>query len=605
MKTKGTNWKQRGYGYYILGAACIFVYYLPYLILGQDAAFRISDFLDDELVQYLLSGRYLFAANDAIVQEWLSGVPLPSIQPPSYLLIFFFKYLSFYHAVVLSSVFGTVCAYLGMYLLCSHLLEGKERYLSFMAAFLFCILPYYPSYGLSSVGIPLVVWACLKLCEGKRKWPYYAVLIFYALSSSLIWAGYFVVGFIFLAAVCLLCRKKKAIAGRLAIAGVSMTAVYCFVFRSSLASVLFGTMESHRSDPARVYAVQDFFESFWMLFKYGQYHVPSLHTYLMAFSLVVIVIGAVFYRKMNRTMQKRILLSGAIWVFALLIALFHGFYVSDAGYAFRSHLGGLESFQIDRIYWLYPTLWYTELALCASVFLEIGVGVLKWFLKKVTAKESGCAEQMGKVCGVAFCAVVTLFFTYYIVNHQNSVEYHSNVRRALVECGLRDGAGEDYMMSYHEFYDHELFAQVRDSIGKEQSSYRVGCLGFVPAIATINGFYTVDGYSTNYPLEYKYEFREVIARELEKSEELRQYYDNWGSRCYLFSAELGIKFQIEKQEEIVIHNLEINTAVLKELGCEYILSAVCIENASDLELVLLDVFSGEDSAIEIYVYELR
>lgn len=43
----------------------------------------------------------------------------------------------------------------------------------------------------------------------------------------------------------------------------------------------------------------------------------------------------------------------------------------------------------------------------------------------------------------------------------------------------------------------------------------------------MHGFYTVDGYSNNYPLEYKHRFREVIAAELEKNEEVRVYFDLW------------------------------------------------------------------------------
>ena len=47
MNQAMVNWKHKGYSYHVLGAFCIFLYYLPYFILGQDAVFRISDFLDE------------------------------------------------------------------------------------------------------------------------------------------------------------------------------------------------------------------------------------------------------------------------------------------------------------------------------------------------------------------------------------------------------------------------------------------------------------------------------------------------------------------------------------------------------------------------------
>ena len=82
---------------------------------------------------------------------------------------------------------------------------------------------------------------------------------------------------------------------------------------------------------------------------------------------------------------------------------------------------------------------------------------------------------------------------------------------------------------------------------KQKTAYEIGVrlvgsemcirdsLGISPAPALMHGFYTVDGYSNNYPLEYKHRFREVIAPEIEKNEEVRVYFDTWGNRCYLFN----------------------------------------------------------------------
>ena len=70
--------------------------------------------------------------------------------------------------------------------------------------------------------------------------------------------------------------------------------------------------------------------------------------------------------------------------------------------------------------------------------------------------------------------------------------------------------------------------EIDDAIGRDKSTYRVAHLGISPAPALMHGFYTVDGYSNNYPLEYKHRFREVIAPEIEKNEEVRVYFDTWG-----------------------------------------------------------------------------
>ena len=598
--------KKNRYVYYGLGLIGILLYYLPHFILGQDASFRISDFMDDEVVQYLLNGNYLFASSDTIVKEWLSGAPLATIQAPCFLLILFFKWLPFYQALLLSSIFGTVVAFFGMFLLCDELLQGKQRYFSYMAAILFCILPYYPSYGLSSVGLPLVVWACIRLCSQKREKkvgkdiPYYLLLLLYALSSSMIWSGYFVVGFMIVAAIIRLIQKKKDWI-KLFCAALGMTIIYVLVFWNTIVSVFFGTFTSHRSDPDRIYVAEEFGQKFIQLFKYGQYHVPSLHTYIMALALAVAILGWLWYRKLQAHQRKKVWLVSGIWISALFIAVFYAFYSCEIGLTLRGYWGGLQSFQFDRIYWAYPMLWYVELALSVSLLFDIAESIFDEIClhaavlqKKITPsikqKVFGCAKVLGML-------VITVFFVNYIIHHINSVEYYANIQKVFGQ--------ESDQMSYREFYDHELFEEVKTYIGKDQSTYRVGCVGFVPAIASVNGFYTVDAYSTNYPLDYKRTFRKVIEKELEKNEVLKSYYDNWGSRCYLFSAELGMQFQVRKEEQKVLQQFEIDTDALKELGCNYILSAVKIANATDIQLEFLEQFTTPESAIEIFVYELK
>lgn len=596
------KFRKSNYLWFGLGFIGILIYYLPYFILGQDAAFRISDYLDDEVVQLLFNGKYLFASSKTIVEEWLSGVPFATIQAPCFTLIFFFKVFSFYHAIVLIGLFGMMIAYIGMYLLSNKLLRGNQCYISFMAALLYAMLPYYPSYGLSSVGLPLVVWACWNLCEdkGERRYsylPYYLTLLFYALSSSVIWAGYFVVGFVFVTAVLMLVKKQKG-GTRLLLSGVLMTVVYCYVFRATIASVLFGTFTSHRADEAKVYVAEDFVANFVEMFKYGQYHVPSFHTYIMAFSLCVIVLGWFLYKRLEKSNCYKLWLASGIWGVAVWIAVFYAFYNSQMGLALRAHLGGLESFQLDRVYWAYPMLWYTQLAVCTSLFFEIVEVIVEWFLAVIPRLEQLLSTKIRvtllKLVRALFVIAATVFMANYIIHHPNNVEYYSNIQRLCKQ--------ETNQISYRGFYDHELFDRLKDYIGKEQSEYRVGCIGFVPAIVSVNGFYTVDGYSTNYPVEYKREFREIIAKELEKNAAIKQYFDDWGSRCYLFVAELGMDYDHRKYENITIQNLQINTEKLKELGCEYIFSAVEVMNASDLDMDLLEVFEGEE--IEIYLYEL-
>ena len=100
--------------------------------------------------------------------------------------------------------------------------------------------------------------------------------------------------------------------------------------------------------------------------------------------------------------------------------------------------------------------------------------------------------------------------------------------------------------------------EIDDAIGRDKSTYRVAHLGISPAPALMHGFYTV---------EYKHRFREVIAPEIEKNEEVRVYFDTWGNRCYLFNSITGNYMRLQKGNTLVYEGLEFDMEALKDLGC--------------------------------------
>ena len=83
-------------------------------------------------------------------------------------------------------------------------------------------------------------------------------------------------------------------------------------------------------------------------------------------------------------------------------------------------------------------------------------------------------------------------------------------------------------------------------------------IGVDPMVAVYNNIKVLDGYHTFYPLEYKNKFRQIISRELENNNFLKNYYDNWGSRVYSF---------INNPNDILI-----NFDKAKIVGAEYVIS---------------------------------
>ena len=101
-------------------------------------------------------------------------------------------------------------------------------------------------------------------------------------------------------------------------------------------------------------------------------------------------------------------------------------------------------------------------------------------------------------------------------------------------------------------------------------------------------------------------FAELYS-ELAKYPSMLNKFDNWGNRCYLFSSELlpvwnHRDFIIPKKSKIIINKLDFNFNKLKELGCDYILSTIQINNDQNPHLVFQQKFEHREYPYSIYLY---
>ena len=157
--------------------------------------------------------------------------------------------------------------------------------------------------------------------------------------------------------------------------------------------------------------------------------------------------------------------------------------------------------------------------------------------------------------------------------------------------------------TYREFFATQQFSDIGKFIDKNKTDYKVVSIGIFPSIAVYNGFHTLDGYMTNYPLKHKHEFRKIIKNELDKNLKYKNYYDKFGGRCYIFVNDLNYAdWNYRKERKAVINNLEFNTEAFKKLGGDYIFSAVKINNFEENKLELLKIFESDASAWRIFLY---
>lgn len=576
---------------FTLGFAAVLFLTVPFLLLGEHAVFTYHDQLDGEMIAYILQAKHLW--NGAFLPEFLGGADKTALTLPAPGCVLLFKVFHPLTALIIMQLMGNLTGFAGMYLLSKKLTENDIAAL--IAGLFYAAIPFLPVYGLSQFGLPLLLWCVLKVREAnQRKTRIGAAVyaVFYALNSSLALVGFAVLAVLGIWILWELVRGKKNREYR---AGFHMALLWlCATFTYVLTNLrLIGQMlgpgnsvVSHKAE--YVLIAEGFWSGWWGALLHGGQHSEDYHLGFLWLAAAVLLfvsfagahgLRGVGFEKVKRAMWAAL---GCNICLAGVSALWN----SRAGVTLRDALGTLGAFQMDRLLWLCPCLWYLLLGCTVACILRL-------------LREE---KRLMKTVGMLGCALAVISL---------GVTGLQIVKNSDVKANLQKLRNEDYkVISYSDYYALGVLDQVRDFLGeytgKEPADYRVISLGIDPAAALYHGFYCLDGYSNNYSLEYKHQFRRVIAPALSESEYLRAYYDEWGNRCYLFGTESPGYYTIEKGGFYFQH-LECDTEALRELGGNYLFSAAFIANSEELGLTLLreEPFETEGSYYRIFLYEVQ
>lgn len=412
---------------------------------------------------------------------------------------------------------------------------------------------------LSTLGMPLALWAFLNIRSGIYSWKEWVTLILLPFYSS------FVLGFFFfLVAMGLLWLRDWLVKknGNWIFFGsiAMMTAVYLLIEYRLVYSLVFPEAPTSRNE--FISSTLGFWHSIRLACKnyfLGHTHVMTIHT-LIIVPLSFIVLWAI-RGKVNGSLEKRY---RSLFILNIILSVWYAFWFYQGWEPLKEKFQLLNTFNFARFHFLRPLIIYLMFAVGGYILWRKGTG---W-------------QKFVKICLMAQVIIL--------------LGFNEEIRYRVV--------GEP---SFKQFYATEQFEEIKQYIGEPKSSYRVASIGLHPAIAQYNGFYTLDTYNNFYPLEYKHQFRKIIAQELDKNATLKKYYDTWGGRCYIFVDELGKNYDFRKDSHKKIRHLQLNTKVFKNMGGKYIFSSVPIMNAKSNGLIFKKAFDQKDSAWRIYLYEVK
>jgi hypothetical protein len=542
----------------IFSLLIICIYLVPLFIFGGESHIRVHDNLDSNMAWYkvLSASGQIHGPKNAIIPQVINGLPRNAYGTEFSLIVWLYSIFPTMAAYAVSQLITRIFAFIGMYLLLKdHFIRNKDfMVINVGVALAFSLTPFWPSGMLSTLGMPLALWAFLHIRNRNGTWKHYLVLTLLPLYSSIVLGFFFFLFAMGVFWVVDIFRGKRNVHFLLAI--IYMTLLYLVVEYRLIYSFLFDDEPNSRDEyfHARL--------SLWRVirltfknFVLGHTHVMTVHgLFILAVTLIALY----------HVIVKKLWKQEGSFIFLLLLN-----FILSAWYAFWFYKGWLpltrkfhfmDTFNFARFQFLRPLVIYVGFALGLKIIWDHSKGWRQYAIFLLIAQ-------------------ILLLFCF-----NDEIIYRKKP-------------------TVSEFYSEELFEEIESYIGLPQKDYRVASIGIHPAIAQYNGFYTLDTYNNFYPLSYKYEFRKIIEKELSKNKTIRTYFDEWGGRCYIFTAELGKHYMFKKNTKKTLKNLELNTEAFKKMGGTYIFSAVPIENALDNQLVLERTFESELSAWKIYLYK--
>jgi hypothetical protein len=538
----------------------IVLFVSPLFILGENAHIRVHDNLDSNLAWYkvLAESGQITGTLDATIPQIINGISRNAFGTEFSLIVWLYALFPTMIAYGLSQFITRLFAFLGMYLLLKkHFLSQPQwGVIRIGVALSFALTPVWPSGMLSTLGMPLALWAFLNIRNGEKTWTNYLTLTLLPFYSSIVLGFFFFLsgmGVFWLVDV----LRGRGWNLRFFLSIAYMTLIFLITEYRLVYSFLFDDEPNSRDE--YFHARLTLWRSVRLTVKnfvYGHHHVATIHT-LVVLPIMIVALYFVIKKKLLRQ-EKRF-----TFLFALNISLsaWYAFWFYKGWLPLTERFHFLDTFNFARYHFLRPLVIYVLFGLSLKIIWSQGA-----IWKRLTPF-------------LVVCQLVVMLFSNEEILYKNKP-------------------------SVKQFFAVDQFMDIKEYIDLPQDTYRVASIGLHPAIAQYNGFYTLDTYNNFYPLSYKYQFREIIKRELEKNKTIRTYFDQWGGRCYIFTDELGKHYMFKKNSKKRLKNLELNMEPFKAMGGKYILSAIPIDNAKENQLVLEKVFHSKPSAWKVYLYKV-
>jgi hypothetical protein len=584
---------QATFRYNVIGLAALVLYLLLFLAFGENNYQEIHDSLEyyvPNLRSAILCGGFWQLDPNATIESMMCGVPRHTFHNGVDFHAVIFTVLEPFTAYALNFILVHTIAFVGFYLflkdnLFPSISNWSANYSAYTALFAACfsVLPLYPLLGITFAGLPLLTWSFLRVYNSSKfRILDLGIVLFFAFYSSFVYVGVFAIIMTGAAVIWKTFRARKmmfALFGWVSILAIAY-AIYNYYL---IYQVLFsGDFESQREFwIPQGYNWKVVLWAAYDMFVNGHYHAASFHFITL---LLAVIMAFISWKNKRLHSPAMKIVAGAV-LFILFISSFYAFWQWTPIVELKEKIRFLKIFRWDRFYFFNPFLW-------TLIFTTVTVFVVDQI------RSAG----MQKLTMLSLIGIQLSYFVYHDPVAMQNLLLYTESRISVDENTKEKILGPDYFLTYRSkrgtykgFLQEEVMGRIAQKINKPFEAYRVGSVGINPALTLYSGFYTVDGYMTSYPQKQKERMFEVIKNGLSEDTKEFKSFKNWGSRCYLFS-------DVTSCNDSLGCDMKYNYSVLKEMNCQYLISAFKIRENETVHLV--EEFPSNINTQVFYLYSL-
>lgn len=569
----------------------------------------IFDNLDSNVVWYKIlahSGK-IFAPNNSMIPNMMHGLPRFTYGGELNLVLWLYHFFSPKTAYIINEFLIHIIAFFSMYLfLKKYIVPPSEIYGNvpvFVGSLYFALLPYWSGAGAGIALLPLVTYALLNIKNNSSGIWEWILLVFLPLYSSLVIIYFF---YIVMAGLYMIydTLENKKINRNFFIAIVVMTSAFLLADYRLVYAMLFDSgFISHRTE-FNVFFQENLWETYRLsLVKFLQGHPPHADPLQQPFVLPTILLALFLQIFKRRYTIGESLLIWTIVVLSFVAGIWDLLLINKftlPGLVLFSLLVMIKSDKKERIF---PSLFLLIIILSGfcSLFEYKGLLFLTTYIPMLKS-----FNMVRFIFIEPF--IYAILLTYATMTFFKKVEFSSiaiflflffQVSYSFDKSFYKTSFQRGYA-SFEEYYAPKTFERLKKKFPKLwDPGIHVICYGFEPAVALYNNLKTIDGYSVNYPLEYKHRFLKILA-DYKTPVQLK----TWGSKLYITTV--PNTFDTYKMAKgVTVNTIRLSEKALCELDTDYLLSAFKLAHPEERKMrFVTSVRNFDENSWDLYVYKL-